>query len=148
MISKSESEQTSPREPLQRYKHGASMLTYQVSYYNNHIHTNMGPLCSYTRSVTIATTEIQTWGQLNFYYKLYFPSHLRLSFTSYVFHSVNTRFCPPPLMFAGQLGLEETRNIRCSQVHSGRYVSVYMEHSGFLTLCEVQVFGSMSSGKK
>ena len=50
-------------------------------------------------------------------------------------------------LFAGQLGWGETRNIRCSQVHSWGFVSVYMEHSGFLTLCEVQVFGSKSSGK-
>ena len=47
-------------------------------------------------------------------------------------------------MFAGQFGSGETRNIPCSQALFGRFVSVYMEDSGFLTLCEVQVFGRKS----
>ena len=40
----------------------------------------------------------------------------------------------------GQLGDGETRNIKCSEIHSGRFVSIYLDHDGILTLCEVQVF--------
>ena len=43
--------------------------------------------------------------------------------------------------FIGQLGDGETRNIECSEIHSGRFLAVYLDHNGILTLCEVQVFG-------
>ena len=38
-------------------------------------------------------------------------------------------------------GNAETRNIPCSAVHSGRFLSIYLNHNGSLALCEVQVFG-------
>ena len=41
------------------------------------------------------------------------------------------------------LNPSETRIIGCSEVHQGRYVSIYYENgSSGLTLCEVEVFGS------
>ena len=41
----------------------------------------------------------------------------------------------------GKLEDGETRNIQCSEVHSGRFLSIYLDHNGILSLCEVQVFG-------
>ena len=35
----------------------------------------------------------------------------------------------------------ETRNLPCAEVHSGRFLSIYLDHNGILSLCEVQVFG-------
>ena len=40
----------------------------------------------------------------------------------------------------GQLAPGERRNILCSKVHSGRFVSIYLDHNGILSLCEVEVF--------
>ena len=39
-------------------------------------------------------------------------------------------------MLAGQF-----REIRCNNVHAGRFVAIYFDHPGTLTVCELQVFG-------
>ena len=44
-------------------------------------------------------------------------------------------------MFSGQFGNDVTRNIECSEVYSGRFLAIYLNNTGILTLCEVQVFG-------
>ncbi len=44
--------------------------------------------------------------------------------------------------FSGRLGSGETRDIPCTQQPVGQYVAVYLDHSGTLTLCEAQVYGS------
>ena len=41
----------------------------------------------------------------------------------------------------GKLEDGETCNIQCSEVHSRRFLSIYLDHNGILSLCEVQVFG-------
>ena len=56
-------------------------------------------------------------------------------------HDLFFHLCSFLLFFLGQLGNSETRNIQCSEVHSGRFLSIYLDHDGILTLCEVQVFG-------
>ncbi len=40
----------------------------------------------------------------------------------------------------GSLGDGETRVLHCSQVTTGRFVSIYLNHVGYLTLCEVEVY--------
>ena len=61
-------------------------------------------------------------------------------------HDLFFHLCSFLLFFLGQLGNSETRNIQCSEVHSGRFLSIYLDHDGILTLCEVQVFGCTWSG--
>ncbi len=39
------------------------------------------------------------------------------------------------------LGPSKTRTIQCSEIHGGRFVSIFLDHDGILTLCEVKVFG-------
>ena len=47
----------------------------------------------------------------------------------------------------GKLSAGETRTIGCSEVHHGRYLSIFFDHPGILTLCEVEVFGSKFSSR-
>ena len=42
----------------------------------------------------------------------------------------------------GKLNAGETRTIGCSEVHRGRYLSIFFDHPGILTLCEVEIFAS------
>ena len=56
-------------------------------------------------------------------------------------HFANKYHCVSHL---GQLGAGETRNIQCSEIHSGRFLSIYINDYGRLSLCEVQVFGCKS----
>ena len=44
-------------------------------------------------------------------------------------------------------GAGETRTIHCDSPVTGRYVSVYLNKTAILTLCEVQVHGLLMSGK-
>ena len=53
-------------------------------------------------------------------------------------HIANKYHCVSHL---GQLGSGETRNIQCSETHSGRFLAIYINDYGRLSLCEVQVFG-------
>ena len=42
----------------------------------------------------------------------------------------------------GALEDGEFRDIKCNSVHVGRFVAIYFDHIGTLTVCEFQVFGS------
>ena len=44
----------------------------------------------------------------------------------------------------GQLDASETRVIQCSQPAQGRYVTVNLNKPNILTLCEVQVHGTLA----
>ena len=39
----------------------------------------------------------------------------------------------------------EFREIKCKSVHAGRFVAIYFDHPGTLTVCELQVFGGKAS---
>ena len=41
----------------------------------------------------------------------------------------------------GALTAGEFRDIRCVNIHTGRFVAIYFGHSGTLTVCEFEVFG-------
>ena len=45
------------------------------------------------------------------------------------------------LYMAGTLLANEFRDIRCNNVHVGRFVAIYFGHPGTLTVCEFEVFG-------
>ena len=45
------------------------------------------------------------------------------------------------LYITGTLSAGEFRNIECDNVHTGRFVAIYFNHSGALTVCEFEVFG-------
>ncbi len=45
------------------------------------------------------------------------------------------------LFLADQLAAGETRSVECSEYHMGQFVSIYLDHTEPLTLCEVKVFG-------
>ena len=40
----------------------------------------------------------------------------------------------------GALSADEFRNIECHNVHTGRFVAIYFDHPGRLTVCEFEVF--------
>ena len=41
--------------------------------------------------------------------------------------------------WTGKLADGATRNVPCTEIHSGRFLSIYLDHPGILALCEVQV---------
>ena len=41
----------------------------------------------------------------------------------------------------GMIGADDLHKIRCNIVHTGRFVSIFFDHPGALTVCEFQVFG-------
>ena len=44
------------------------------------------------------------------------------------------------VLHLGKLEAGESRNILCSRVHVGRFLSIYLDHDGILSLAEVEVF--------
>lgn len=47
------------------------------------------------------------------------------------------------LLFSpGKLGAGEFRDIQCTGLNVGRYVAIQLQGKNYLTLCEVEVFGS------
>ena len=49
------------------------------------------------------------------------------------------------LYMTGALSAGEFRDIQCHNVHVGRFVAIYFDHPGTLTICEFQVFGGKST---
>ena len=41
----------------------------------------------------------------------------------------------------GALLAAELRGIRCQNIHTGRFVAIFFDHPGTLTVCEFEVFG-------
>ena len=42
------------------------------------------------------------------------------------------------------LGAGEFRTIRCANSHVGRFVAIYFDHPGILTVCELEIYGGES----
>ena len=49
------------------------------------------------------------------------------------------------LYITGAMLAGEFCEIRCNNVHAGRFVAIYFDHPGILTVCEFQVFGGKFS---
>ena len=47
----------------------------------------------------------------------------------------------PWLQITGALSAGELRYIECRNVHVGRFVAVYFDHPGVLSVCELEVYG-------
>ena len=41
----------------------------------------------------------------------------------------------------GTVVADEIQEIRCDNIYSGRFVAIYFNHPGTLTVCEFRVFG-------
>ena len=41
----------------------------------------------------------------------------------------------------GALSAGEFRKVKCDKVHVGRYVAISFDHSDYLTVCELEVYG-------
>ena len=46
----------------------------------------------------------------------------------------------------GRLESSETRSISCNESVQGRFVTIYMTRKEVLTLCEVEVYGTIVTG--
>ena len=49
------------------------------------------------------------------------------------------------MFIIGALGPGEFRTIQCNGFHTGRFVAIYFDHDGTLTVCESEVYGGMFS---
>ena len=45
------------------------------------------------------------------------------------------------LKMTGAFLAGEFRDIKCQNIHAGRFVAIYFDHPGTLTVCEFEVFG-------
>ena len=46
------------------------------------------------------------------------------------------------IIIIGALSAGKFRGIECSNFYVGRFVSIYFDHPGVLTVCEFEVYGS------